>query len=618
MKRFRSVLKKTVTGVCSAVLLTGALLPGSFAQAEEEDFTGEADIFIAFGGSGEEAGEWGLSYAGEGAAYEGSIKATDGKIKVGDTVTVSLEMPEAVSHMYYMAPVIVAEGISGLEADVSVKFDGKETAIDFSQGKAWWYEGTGDYSDKQSIRLAGGYNEWAAQYISHETGWTKVEYTVTLKSAKTGGEELGDPYDGEFSAFIAIGADKEADGDWGYGFTSTDPKAAGEGITAVTKEGIKVGDTFTVSLEFEPETLGVWYMAPVLLAENIGALEADIACKINDEDVAIDFTKDEKLFWYEETGDYTADQAIRLAGGYNEWGTAYIEKPTGIKKVEYTVTVKSANLKAGEEGSSAGPVDKKGKYNAYIGLQTPKYSFRDAWYAEKYGLDYTDDTGMDYFHQITAWDEDNNAVKVDGSFEDAQIAGNGHYSVKAYNLGFGDDEFADQEYMNLIYLDTDIPNTNEVEITNVKLLVDGNDVEINPIISPDSKDYLTILIQNIWNSEVKTVGYYPVPMKEMVIEFDVAGFDYDAEAEAATEAPKENETTDAKNGGSEDKTEAASEAATQAPKNDDKKADADSGKTPEVIAEKKGLPVGAIVAIAGVCLVAVGGAAAYILTKKKQ
>ena len=100
MKRFRSVLKKTVTGVCSAVLLTGALLPGSFAQAEEEDFTGEADIFIAFGGSGEEAGEWGLSYAGEGAAYEGSIKVTDGKIKVGDTVTVSLEMPEAVSHMY--------------------------------------------------------------------------------------------------------------------------------------------------------------------------------------------------------------------------------------------------------------------------------------------------------------------------------------------------------------------------------------------------------------------------------------------------------------------------------------------------------------------------------------
>lgn len=618
MIKFKSAFKKAAAGILSAALLASALLPGSFkAQAAEEDFTGEADVYIGFGGSGEAAGDWGLCYNSPDAEdNKGEIKATNGKIKVGDTVTVSLEMPEAVSHMYWMAPVVVAEGVSKLEADVTVKFDGKDAAINKDAGKAWWYEKTGAVDEKHAIRLGAGYNEWADKYIEAATGWTKVEYTITLKTMKTGGEAVGEAYDGEFSAFVAIGADKAAENDWGYGFGSVDASTAAEGIKAVTKEGIKVGDTFTVSLEFDPATLGVWYVTPVLLAENIGAIEADIACKINDADVAIDFSKSD-LFWYEGTGDYT-DNAIRLAGGYNEYVAEkqYIAKPEGVKKIEYTITIKSANVKAGEEGSAAGPVDLDGEYNAYIGFQTPTWSFRNSWF-DNYGRDYTDDTGVDYFNQVSqsiTEDDGQKIVKREGTLHDTAIKGNGKYSVSVDGLDFADADFEGQDYMNLIFLSTDIPNTGEVEISNMVLKVDGSEVEIKPIISPDSKDYLVMLIQNIWNGEVKEIGYYPVPMKEMAIEFEVSGFNYDKKED--TPAPTEEVKPDdsKKDDGSTEAaaTETPTSAPTEAAKADEKKDDAKKDD------EKKGLSTGAIAGIVAACVVVVGGAIGIGVSKKKK
>lgn len=42
-----------------------------------------------------------------------------------------------------------------------------------------------------------------------------------------------------------------------------------------------------------------------------------------------------------------------------------------------------------------------------------------------------------------------------------------------------------------------------------------------------------MLIQNIWNEDVATIGYYSVPPKDMSITFTVSGFAYDNESAAA-------------------------------------------------------------------------------------
>jgi hypothetical protein len=186
-------------------------------------------------------------------------------------------------------------------------------------------------------------------------------------------------------------------------------------------------------------------------------------------------------------------------------------------------------------------VDLNGVYHAYIGLQSPKYTFRNAVDDASYGLAVEDGK---YFYQLTGWDEDNNALTVPGSFVDAEIAGNGTYTVAATGIEWPEGEFESQDYMNLIFLSTDIPNSGEVTISNIQLNIGGSSVELasaGAILSPDNVNYINMLIQNIWNSDITTIGYYQVPFSEISITFDVSGFAYD-KAEAAAPAVEETKT----------------------------------------------------------------------------
>ena len=156
------------------------------------------------------------------------------------------------------------------------------------------------------------------------------------------------------------------------------------------------------------------------------------------------------------------------------------------------------------------------EYHAYIGIQTPVFSFRNAWSDSMYGKE------TDYFNQVTGW-EGSDAVTRPGTFTDATITGDGTYTVSVDGLDFGADEFASQDYMNLIFVSTDIPR-DAVEISNVVLDVDGSQPSISPLISPEDDDrYTTIAIQNIWNEEIKTIGYYKTPMSSIKVTFTVSG-----------------------------------------------------------------------------------------------
>lgn len=196
--------------------------------------------------------------------------------------------------------------------------------------------------------------------------------------------------------------------------------------------------------------------------------------------------------------------------------------------VNFTVAGCGSVAEAGE-APQVESVDLNGTYNAYLGLQTPVYSFRNAFDDATYGRD------TEFFNQMTGWDG-NDPVKKDGTFTDAVIAGNGTYTVSASGLVL-DGEFDSQDYFNLIFISTDIPNTGEITISDITLNIDGRNVQINPILSPDSVNYVNMLIQNIWNDEVATIGYYTVPPKEVTVTFTVSGFAYDNESAAAVEEP---------------------------------------------------------------------------------
>ncbi len=577
-KHFKRALAWIGTAMMTLGLITTPTLPTLAAEA----YDGEFEVFIGFGGDKAEENDWGMQYNDpNNAGNNADIKATTATAKVGDTVTVSLEFPDAVPNVWWMAPVLVGEGVGNLDATVSLKIDDADVAIDESKGDKWWYEQTGDYDETKAVRLYGGFNEWGAQYIAEPSGFKKVEYTITINSAEKAEEvAMGGAFEGEADLYIGFGGDKAEENDWGMQYNSPENKDNNPDIKA-TNEKIKVGETKTVTLEFPDAVPNVWWMAPVLVAENIGELEAEVTLKIDDTEVAIDASKGD-AWWYEATGDYDETHAVRLYGGFNEWGAQYIAEPSGFKKVEYTVTLKSASVK-GEDPSLIAPapaaeVDKDNPdYNAYILIQSPKFSFRNAWNDAQYGLGYTDDTGMDYFNQITGWDASNNAVVIPGTIQDTKIDGNGTYTVSISGIKFADDDFKDQDHFNLIAVDTDIPNTGDITISDMELEINGSGVDINPVISPDSPEYLTMLIQNIWNDDVKEIGYTPLPVTDIKITFTVSGFNKDSEqtvTEATTEATTAAATTE--------------EAATETKKD-----------------EKKGLGAGAI---AGIC----GGAAALI------
>ena len=107
----------------------------------------------------------------------------------------------------------------------------------------------------------------------------------------------------EYTLFIGFGADAAEGGDWGYGYAGPESDVAGD-VEAVV-ETIKVGETKTVSLTLPSECVYTWWLAPVLLAENVTDLDVDIQVSIDGKDVTgdVDFAAGD-AWWYEGTGNY--------------------------------------------------------------------------------------------------------------------------------------------------------------------------------------------------------------------------------------------------------------------------------------------------------------------------
>lgn len=198
---------------------------------------------------------------------------------------------------------------------------------------------------------------------------------------------------------------------------------------------------------------------------------------------------------------------------------------------------------AEEPAAEVAPFDANGTYNAYLLLQTPNWTYRDAWNS-------ANGVGSEYWGSFIYGNETSEKY---GVVTDAVVAGNGTYTISLTDFGtIISDDFttASQDYFNVLGISTDIPLTDDVQITDVKLIIDGQTRHTykEAYLDPDETAYVKVLIQNIWNEDVKEISYYPAPTSSVEIQFTVSGFAYDAEQPAeetepvAVEAPAAEES----------------------------------------------------------------------------
>ncbi len=566
---------------------------GGAAAAVPAGADEEFPMFVAYGGDAAASNDWGYAYAGEEGENAAGIVATNATAKVGDTVTIGLTFPSATVYTWYMAPVIVAEGVTNVGYTIdSITVDGTDvlSTVDLAAGDAFWYEGTGNYTNEQSIRLAGGYNEWGTKYMAEApAGFTEIMYTITLTEVMYGGAAATLSTE-SYPAFIAIGADKEA-GDWAYSYAGEETPV--EGITAVTGE-LKNGETTTLSLTFDTPVAYTWYVAPCFVPEAAAAISPestfDVKVFIDGAEVTPDFAAGD-AFWAEGTGNFT--EAVRIAGGYNEWGTQYIASPAGFSEIKYEITP-TIYVAAAEEEAPQAEFDPNGTYHAYIGVQTPTWIFRNSWDDATYGKE----SGC--FDQMGIVDNElNEWVGLGGTFTDVEITGNGTYTVAVNGYDFSAN-YADAPILgadglfNLLFVSTDLPVNDAVVISNVVLKMDGKEIVTqDAFLDGDSKEVQKVLLANIWNNEITALPYYAAPTQSIEISFDVNGFANDAAPAVpeATEAPAAPEATEAP-------------AATQAP-----------AVSEDV--EEGGSATGIIIAVVAVAAVAAIGGGIFVAKKKK-
>lgn len=255
-------------------------------------------------------------------------------------------------------------------------------------------------------------------------------------------------------------------------------------------------------------------------------------------------------------------------------------------------------------------------YHAYLGVQSASYTFRNAWNDATYGQGITSDDGMVYFDQLTGWDGAT-PLNKGGVFTNAEITGDGTYSVSVTDFDFGEDET-----LNLLFVSTDIPLDAGITISDVKVVMDGNTKYTfdEAYLSPDEKEYMSPMCINIWNEDLgKQDGLfgYMMPTDSIELQFTVSGTGVEAETTAAeteevTEAETTEEVTEAET--TEEVTEAETEAETEA---DTEAAETEAAAADTQPAEESSSSnVGIIIAI--VAAVVVVAVVVVVVVKKKN
>ncbi len=331
--------------VMAALLLAASIVPVIPAQAagDQEE---TVSFFISFVGSGLEAGDGGLVYTDPtGNSNSEGIVAVNASAKAGDTVVISLELPEMPSNIKSVVPVMYTGEdnivFGNVDADVSLRVNGEDVEItpDPEAAKAWACPvGTLMHSWK----LYGGYDEdgTGTLPVNSFAGATKIEYTITLNSF-TVAHRLGPAYEGESLVYIDFSGDVA--GGETHVYQGPGNENNSDSITATTASAL-VGDTVTVSLQFPNAITHVHHISPVIVPSEEGKsfaeMDISVALRIDGSDTVIDYMAGSPA-WAETVGDN--ENAWRICGGCDENGVLYVDPAlfAGATKIEYIITVNS-------------------------------------------------------------------------------------------------------------------------------------------------------------------------------------------------------------------------------------------------------------------------------------
>lgn len=196
-----------------------------------------------------------------------------------------------------------------------------------------------------------------------------------------------------------------------------------------------------------------------------------------------------------------------------------------------------ANATAVEAGKAAFDASGSKEYNAYLTFQVDQsWVFRDPMSSKETGIEFEN-----FGNVLTTLNVDEPQI-VDGTVTDTKIKGNGTYTVKIEGMN-GCAASEATAALKYVGFSTDIPANSGVQITNVKLKIDGMTKLEQPTAIIDDEEAagtITVLCNNLYRNTEELKTELQVPNDSIEITFDVAGFDVDnPDAVEATEAPAE-------------------------------------------------------------------------------
>ena len=311
-------------------------------------------------------------------------------------------------------------------------------------------------------------------------------------------------------------------------------------VTAKTAVIDGFGD-YTVGLEFNEEAQGLAFTALGIVngEKTFNGYFIDITeIKVNGEPIEIGkgYTSSDngvetrENIYNEWVGELPTD--ARRADGDLEGASPIIvdkEAFAAVKTVEITFNYIYGKPIVKDEGApltqeEADALKKDATFHAYFGVQgKDTYVFRNSWEEANYGRDSQEHP--DFFGRLTGWDGDN-AVDYGGTFVDAEITGNGDYTV---SLTTGDMGMGETKDYNMLFVSTDIPGAlvrdGFLTIDNVKVKFGSGATQEYTEVTSDG-EYAAIKIIDVYNQANAPAIVYsvPGPNETVTISFTVSGW----------------------------------------------------------------------------------------------
>ena len=269
-----------------------------------------------------------------------------------------------------------------------------------------------------------------------------------------------------------------ADGAWANQFWYDGNEYPGK----VTTAEIAGPGTYTVGIELDEEAQGLAFAAVGIVngEKTFNGYFIDVTeIKVNGEPITVGkgYTSSDngietrENIYNEWVSELPAD-ARRADGDLEGAAPVIVDKEAfaAFKSIEVTFNFIYGKPIAKDEEAPLTQEEadalKQNGFNAYIGVQgKDTYVFRNSWDEASYGL-----ANPEFFNRLTGWDADNNAVDYGGTFVDAEIKGDGEYTVSFTTGDMGMGTTADY---NMLFVSTNIPskliNDGFLTIDNVKV-----------------------------------------------------------------------------------------------------------------------------------------------------